>query len=162
VLNDINIDNRLRFPVRGRVIVATTSRFVEFVDDALRNSYPLYAPGPIPEGKMLVFCVEVDGFLTFDVGSVVRILPETHEFQRLHYDPTAYAVIDTADPFRPQLYGDVPYGIGYESAGPVLELYISNIDGTRTGVFFDFVDQSLAYESAQLQAIFIPGSYVKG
>lgn len=101
MFNAANVNNRLRELVRGRVIVATTSKIVEFLDRKLKFSYPLYSVDQMPPGVMLTFCVEVDGFLTFDQDAEIKILPETAHFEKLHYDPTAFALVRTADPFVP-------------------------------------------------------------
>lgn len=95
---DANVDNRHRALVRGRVIVATTSRVVEYLEESLKYSYPLYSVTTIPDGYLLVFCVELNGYLTFDRDSVVRISPEMPGVGYFCYEPTAFALVKTADP----------------------------------------------------------------
>lgn len=84
--------------MRGRVIVFTTSRYVEFVENSLKFSYPLYFNDSYGPGFGLSFMVELNGFLTFDPNSFVKISPELNPFRLAYYDPTAFSVVQVADP----------------------------------------------------------------
>lgn len=106
--NEANVDNRLRHLVRGRVIVFTTSEVVEFLQEDLRASYPLFYFGTIPSGMGAVFMVELNGYLTFDPSSYVKITKELAPYQAAYFDPSAYKLIIPADPFRQFINGVNP------------------------------------------------------
>ena len=96
MVEDVNLSKRLRIPVRGRVLVFTTSLYVEYVNKQMTQSFPLYS-GAIPYGFGfgLSFCVELDGFLTFDEASHNRIV-ELSPYKQFYYDPRASAVVSFA------------------------------------------------------------------
>lgn len=102
MFNAINIQNRLRYPVRGRVLVFTTSSKVEYLEESLRFSYVLFNfPGPLTGFQGYVFTVEMqDGYLTFDNESYVKLL-EVSTFRKYHFSPTDYTLLSTADPLPP-------------------------------------------------------------
>jgi hypothetical protein len=105
MFNEVNVDNRLRYPVRGRVIVSTTSRNIEFLENGLKFSHPLYSFDSIQEGYCAVFMLELNGFLTFEKDSFVKISPELAPYERAYFDPTAFAFVKPADPFQPTITG---------------------------------------------------------
>jgi len=171
---DANVDNRLRERVRGRVIVATTSKIVEFLEDSLNFSYPLYSVVSIPDGYMLVFAVEVDGFLTFDKGSEVRISPELGAFERLQFDPTAFALVKAADPagvipaYRGKIISREPHAARYDDdlGDYVLDkgtVYYEKSPGVTATAVFQFAGQQDGGPGrAYFTNVFIPGELYKG
>lgn len=101
MFNEANVDNRSRHPVRGRVIVFTTSKVVEFLNKDLSVSIPLFShPDPYPEKCGLVFMVELDGLLTFDEGSFYRVSDELASYERAYFDPNGAAVVRSGDVFN--------------------------------------------------------------
>lgn len=97
--NEANVNSRLRHLVRGRVIIVTDSKVVEFLEESLMHSYPLFNFTDFTADKPLaVFLVEVNGFLTFDEGSFVKISQELDGYQRTWFDPTAFQYVRQADP----------------------------------------------------------------
>jgi hypothetical protein len=96
---DVNITKRLRYPVRGRVIVNTTSAIVEYVNDSLTQSVALYSFAAMPWGRLATFMVELDGFLTFDKDAYVQITPELNPFREVYFRPTEWALTNVGDEF---------------------------------------------------------------
>ena len=84
---------RLRILVRGRVLVFSTSSYVEYLDEQLNRSLPLYSAAvAFPFGVGRSFCVELEGYLTFDEGSDTRVI-ELGPYKQFYYDPTAFALV---------------------------------------------------------------------
>lgn len=101
-----NIENRLRYPIRGRVLGFTDSTHIEFLDSKLKYSYPLWSyndgVSPFPAGQGVAFCLELDGFLTFAPGSEVRLL-DVASSGVTHYGQNCFNVCFCADPFQPSI-----------------------------------------------------------
>jgi hypothetical protein len=104
-------NNRRRILVRGRVIVNTTSSIVEFMDESLKDSVSLYSFHNMQVGKVAVFMVEVNGYLTFDADSFVKLSDELGPFKQFYFDPLAYTLVARVEPYpgiinNPQILTD--------------------------------------------------------
>lgn len=158
--NEANVDNRLRFPIRGRVIVFTTSKVVEYLDDSLRHSYPLYSVDAMPSGKGLAFMVELNGFLTFDADCEVRITPELNPFKAIYYDPAAFSLVRPSDgisitSLRSQFVENM--------MDSYVEVTLGYSDGSTTTVVMYPLDQlNAASFNAAVQSTFRTGSVWRG
>lgn len=131
MFNEANVDNRLRYPIRGRVIVFTTSLKVEFLEESLEYSYPLYSSaGPYPSAKALSFMVELDGFLTFDAGSQVKIT-ELSPYEKAFFDPSFFTVVSPADPFYSRIVRTGEYNNSISAGG---DLSYFSIQFTQEGL----------------------------
>lgn len=137
--NDVNIGDRLRKSVRGRVIVFTNSRVIEFLDEDLTQSIPLYSTDQIPERSGVVFSVELDGFLTFDGDAYVKIV-ELSPYVAPYFNPAAFAIVEVGDFYQPVIAGayvDAPTTIG----GDIMRRGLVQVDflpnyGKRVNYFF--------------------------
>lgn len=104
MFNDSNVANRSRHFVRGRVLGFTTSRSVEFLTSDLTHSIPLYhSNGEHAAGEGLTFFLELNGFLTFDEGSEVKLI-EVGPFSGGDFDPAKFKVVKSADPHTSVVY----------------------------------------------------------
>lgn len=90
--------NRLMRPICGRVLCWTNSKIIEFLNRDLTQSVPLYSRGSYSAGQGLAFSVELDGFLTFDKGSFVKVM-EVAPFKSVYFDPAAAAPVSIGDVF---------------------------------------------------------------
>ena len=111
----INIDNRLRYPVRGRVIGFTNSTDIEFIDCDLTRSIVLFSTWPYVPGTGVTFFLELHGYLTFKPGTEVRI-EELAPYKSPHYSADSFRLTKPADPFRSLVTGggffNAPNGFG--------------------------------------------------
>jgi hypothetical protein len=135
--NEANVDNRLRLYVRGRVIVFTTSRIVEYLTENEKESYPLYSQDYYQPGYGLSFMVELEGYLTFDADSFVK-MRELSSFTAPYYEPTNWAVVKAADP-----YVSVVTGLYIEYPNP---------DGSAYTVLVSYSTQDGNGRNAEMQA----------
>jgi hypothetical protein len=102
--SELNTLDRTLQAVRGRVVVFTNSTIVEFVNATLTRSIPLYSFGSYNTGQGLTFLVEVNGFLSFDVGSYFKII-EVGSYKEFHYAPNAWNIVTAADPYQAKITG---------------------------------------------------------
>jgi hypothetical protein len=172
LFNEANIDSRLRYLVRGRVIVFTTSKVVEFIEDHLKFSYPLYSvDSPYPAGMGLSFMVEVNGYLSFDKDSFVKITPEMSPFTALYYDPTAFAIVRAGDPYKAHIdyveaQGGNP-GLGFTEDGRYKEnrvfVTVKVNPTTQEPHYFIYKEAIGSYELTDLaRQVFVNGSSYLG
>lgn len=165
MFNETNVDNRLRRLVRGRVIVATTSLCVEYLSEQLTQSMPLYSLDDLPTGKLLVFCVELHGHLTFNKGSEVKII-ELSPFVAGYFDPTAFALVSPADALYDTVAG-ITFRYGQLATNYVESIVITVLSYT-TGITYQVVLMAKNYaipsaDVARLASeVFAKGSQWRG
>ena len=124
MFNEINLGNRLRHFVRGRVLVFTTSPTVEFIDEQLTQSLTLWGniDQPLPVAAALTFSVELSGWLSFEPGSQVKIV-ELAPYNRGHYSPADFTIVYPPDPYLNKVlnsYPQYPDGNGLSFTGEVV------------------------------------------
>lgn len=98
LFNQANVSNRHCQSVKGRVLVWTTSLKIEYLTDDLTRSIPLYSRTSLLGGYGITFMVELDGFLTFDIGSFVRII-EVGPYEKPFFDASASTAVLISDTF---------------------------------------------------------------
>lgn len=161
MFNEANVKDRPRYYVRGRVLVFTSSCTVEFLDKDLTVSMPLYGR---PDDKLrqdagITFCVELDGFLTFEPASQVKII-ELSKFVRGDYDPGRFALTYPCDPFVPIVtFANIPYPNPDGSAYTVIVTF-STLNGNGQTVElmkYSPTGQGLLISQAEFESTFRVG-----
>lgn len=155
MFNELNVDNRLRYPVRGRVIVFTNSTSVEFLDNGLKRSFPLFSSAKAyPAGYGICFMVELDGYLTFDSKSHVRISNEFKPFEAVYFDPSAVQVV------RPSDTSISPYVV---KGADTWTTTVSPADGSVVlgSIVVYFAEPGVTVPGSYAKAIYTPASPVR-
>lgn len=127
MFNEANVSKRLRKLVRGRVLVFTTSKQIEFLTEDLSLSIPLFGREDNPYAPIggLTFQVELEGYLTFDEGSQIKI-HDLGPYTGGDFDPTKFVLTYPCDPFIPIITRSQLTRYGS------LSVYISTINGTES------------------------------
>ena len=168
MFNECNLKGRSRYPVRGRVLVFTNSKKVEYVDNALTRSLPLYN-FPNPNGSQgISFMCEFDGYLTFDANCHFRII-DVGPFEKAWYSAEFQAVYP-ADPYQPPIlftsvsgtpiYNPTTYQYAYTD----VLVYVTAESGLQEHYTLRRTAGGLSYGpfSSELNAIFPGGTLFKG
>ena len=169
--NQANVDNRLRYTIRGRVIIFTTSTHVEFLDHNLQTTIPIMYQNGLPPIYGMTLIIECDGILTFDVGSQVKII-DVGPYKRFEFVQNAAFPVAPPDPFIRKIVADAQFAWMVQAtnaANQVTSLYIlvTSATGNVNVRFFVQTPFSVAAGTeaanlAKLKAIFVPGSVYKG
>lgn len=167
--NEINTVNRLRRSVRGRVMVATNSKMIEFLSNDLTRGMPLYSVGGIQVNHVLVFTAELDGYLSFEPDAYVKIL-DVGPYVTHFFDPRLVAAVRICDPFTPIIFSaGIASGFTVPNTNPaqsthgfVLVDYAPNGADQRS-LYFRFIEpQTAAAGNPLAKSIFVTGAKFLG